>query len=75
MTPAEIQKIEAGVRILRDSLRPLGFDVELVCHARESTPDGKHIMPYACDVVEPYGFAPEAACPIHDPWEEKEAVE
>jgi hypothetical protein len=60
MTPDEIQKIETGVRILRRSLAPLGLDVELWCRGELN---GKRCV---CDVVEPYGFVPEADCPIHD---------
>ena len=48
--------------VLRESLRPFGLGVELVCMELHS--DG---APYCCDVVEPYGWAPEACCPRHDP--------
>ena len=61
LTAEERRKVEAGVRVLRESLRPLGFDVQLVCTAPHNG------SPWVCDVVEPYGFSPEACCPIHDP--------
>ena len=60
MTPAERAKIETGVRVLRESLEPLGFDVALWCRGEI---EGRRC---ACDVTEPYGFVPEADCPLHD---------
>lgn len=63
LTPGGIEKIQAGVRVLRESLRPYGLDVELICRAHLS--DGR-VVPYACNVVEPYGWVPEADCPLHD---------
>ena len=65
LTKADIEKIETGVRILRDSLAQYHLGVELVCEATQPVPDGR-ICHYACDVVEPYGWAPEADCPFHD---------
>lgn len=60
LTKADIEKIETGVRGLRESLAPFHLGVELVCEATY------HGRSYACDVVEPYGWCPEGACPFHD---------
>ncbi len=69
ITPEVKEKLETGIRVLRDSVRKYGLDVEYVCHARQKSPVTGQYVPYACGVTEPYGFAPEAACPIHDPWD------
>lgn len=68
LTAEEKRKVEMGVRVLRESLKPLYLDVELVCQAGYVDADGRE-RHYACNVAEPYGFAPEASCPIHDAWE------
>lgn len=60
LTKTDIEKIETGVRALRDSLAQYHLGVELIC---EATYKGRA---YACDVVEPYGWCPEGACPFHD---------
>lgn len=67
LSAEDINKINMGVRVLRKSLDPFGLDIEVVCRAREPSPTHEGLwIPYRCDVIEPYGWAPEAGCPLHD---------
>lgn len=54
---------------------PIPFDRDVGRHVRKLLQAAKEHLPkpgeldcsYACGYVEPYGWVPEAGCPIHDP--------